>query len=115
MINTHLKNQILDFLENNEHFWGQFVAIHEALSTNGFNFDRHFTSFTRVEFSLTRIDARFSGARIIFSGEKMYYEIGLDLLESFEKISENEFVFLEKYSETVFRKTRVRVQGINER
>jgi hypothetical protein len=101
----NLKTRIIAFFENGAQFYGKKVAMKEAISTNVLNFDRHFTSFSYLEFDLVSISTRISGGRASFAGEKQYYEIGLDYLVYFEEIGENQFEFIEKYSETVYRKT----------
>lgn len=81
------------------------IEIKSAISSNQLNFDRHFTSFSYLEFDLVNISTRISGGRANFAGERQYYEDGLDYLVHFEEIGENQIEFIEKYSETVYRKT----------
>jgi hypothetical protein len=104
-----LKIKTLNFLENCEKFYGKTIEIKSALSSNQVNFDRHFTSFAYTEFVLQMIYTRISGGRVNFAGEKLYYEICLDHLISFEEINANEFQWLEKYSEKVYRKTNLKI------
>ena len=42
-----LKTRLRAFIERGESLHGRTLHIHEALSTNGQNFDRHFTTFAR--------------------------------------------------------------------
>jgi hypothetical protein len=104
-----LKIKTLNFLENWEKFRGKTIEIKSALSSNQLNFDRHFTSFAYTEFVLQRVYARISGGRVTFASEKLYYEISIDNLLIFNELNENEFEFMEKYSETVYRKTHLKI------
>ena len=44
MLNEILKNKVLQFLENAEIFYGKNLKINNSISTNGINFNRHFTT-----------------------------------------------------------------------
>ncbi len=104
-----LKSKIIFFFENCEKFYGKTIEIKSAISSNQLNFDRHFTSFSYLEFDLVKISTRISGGRATMEGGKQYYEIGLDYLIHFEEIGENQFEFIEKYSETIYRKTTLTI------
>lgn len=106
---SELKSKLIFFFENCEKFYGKTIEINSAISSNQLNFDRHFTSFSYLEFELINIRTRTSGGRATFAGEKLYYEIGIDHLTSFEELNENEFEFIEKYSEQIYRKTNIKI------
>ena len=105
MLNESLKNKVLQFLENAEIFYGKNLKINESISTNGINFDRHFTTSNSMSFIVKNIACRTSGARIMLQGDELYYEIAIDLLVDFIEKEDQVFEFLEKYSENVYRKT----------
>lgn len=102
------KNTIKHFIETFNKNIGKTLYFKEAISTQKENFDRHFTSFSSTEFLLTNFTARISGARIMFDGEKLNYEISLDRVISLEE-SECQFIFIEAYSEDVYRQTILKV------
>jgi hypothetical protein len=109
MLNESLKNKVFQFLENAEVFYGKNLKINESISTNGINFDRHFTTSNSMSFIVTNIACRTSGARIMLQGEELYYEIAIDLLIDFMEKENQTFEFLEKYSENVYRKTILKI------
>jgi len=84
------------------------IIITECISTNRDNFDRHFTTYSKLVFILIDFGVRFSGNRATFRGENQYYEIGGDLIIKLENLVEEEFEIIEKYSEKVFRRTTIK-------
>jgi hypothetical protein len=109
MVNENLKNRILKFIENAEVFYGRKLKINESISTNSINFNRHFTTSNSLSFTVINIACRISGGRIMLQGEELYYEIAIDLLVDFIEKENQEFEFLEQYSETVYRKTILKI------
>lgn len=104
----NIKNQVINFLETFNINIGKRINFNEAICTNKENFDRHFTTYSSTEFELQHFAARISGARIMFMGETLNYEISIDRIIKFEKTDEN-FLFLEKYSDEIFRKTIISI------
>jgi len=51
---------------------------------------------------------RKNGERFMFEGDKMYYEISGERIIEFRQPGRNKFEFIEQYSETVFRITKIR-------
>ena len=113
MMTEELKNKLITFYQECEKFYGFKIEISEAISTNSLNFDRHFTTFSNTEFILTRFNWRISGGRIMFESEKLNYEIASDRITKFTEFEQNEFEFIEMYSETVFRKTTIKIYTNN--
>ncbi|MGL4597709.1 MAG: hypothetical protein ACRCYO_09280 [Bacteroidia bacterium] len=111
-LNEETKNNVFRFLESFHTNTGKTLYFREAISTNEGNFDRHFTSFSSTAFKLVNVATRYSGARIMFDGEKLNYEISLDCLIHFEE-KENEFTFIEAYTEKVYRRTILKVTDEN--
>ena len=109
MLNENLKNRIFTFLENAEVFYGKNLKINNSISTNGINFNRHFTTSNLMSFIVKNIACRTSGARIMLQGDELYYEIAIDLLVDFIEKEDQVFEFLEKYSEDVYRKTILKI------
>jgi hypothetical protein len=103
-LNEETKDRVLKFLEEFPINIGKNLFFREAICTDKENFDRHLTSYSSTEFKLTNFATRFSGARIMFDGEKLNYEISLDYLIKIERHA-NEIIFLEAYSEKIYRRT----------
>jgi hypothetical protein len=103
-----LKEKLIIFFENTVQFYGQKITVESAISNNGLNFNRHFTSFSFNEFVLNKISTLFSGGRATFEGNRIYFEIAIDHLISFEEVNKNESEFMEKLSDKVFIKTRIK-------
>lgn len=110
MLSEELKSKIIHFVESCEKYHGKKVRFREAISTNQLNFDRHFTTFNASEFILEKVFWRISGGRIIFDGKESYYEICLDRITDFQELGEGVFEFLERYGETVYRKTSLEIE-----
>ncbi|WDF47633.1 hypothetical protein PQ459_03885 [Chryseobacterium sp. KACC 21268] len=53
---------------------------------------------------------RISGARLMFDGDKLSYEIGVDYIIQFDE-RENEFEFIEAYSEKIYRRTILKISN----
>lgn len=99
-----IKTEVINFLETFNINLGKTINFREAICTNKENFDRHFTTYSSTEFELTHFAVRISGARIMFMGEILNYEISVDRIIKFERI-DDEYLFLEKYSDVIYRRT----------
>jgi hypothetical protein len=108
MMSETLKKEIISFMENGHQYVGKTLQFKSALSSYKDNFDRHFSSFSKTVFVLENFSCRISGARMMFEGDTQYFEIGADLLTDFQK-TEDGFIFMEKYSDMVYRRTEMRV------
>lgn len=108
-MNAALKDKIIHFIENFQKHIGKTLLFKEAISVNKDNFDRHFTTFSSSEFILTNFAVRISGARIMFNGTKLSYEIGADFITQFEDRGV-EIEFLEIYSDKIYRRTILKIQ-----
>ncbi len=103
-MNKELQEKLIAFFQNCDSFKGMNLIVNEYISTNKDNFDRHFTSCSKLAFKMIDFGVRFSGARAKFRGENQYYEIGGDLITEFKELENDEYEILEKYSEKVYRK-----------
>lgn len=104
----NFKNKIINFAESFSKNIGKRISFQEAICTNKDSFDRHFTTFSRNEFILRNFSIRMSGARFMFDGENLKYEIGMDHLIQLDEY-ENEVIFIEAYSENILRKTILKI------
>lgn len=60
------------------------------------------------EFDLVRSAYRNEGERLMFESEKMYYEISATRITDFKQPKRHTYEFIEQYSESVFRTTKIR-------
>ncbi len=93
------------FFKDCDSLKGKRIHVKESISTNKYNFDRHFSTYSEMEFELKNFGVRISGGRAMFMGENQFYEIGSNLLIKFENQGDNKYELVEKYSENVFRKS----------
>lgn len=100
--------QVIHFFENIEKYYGSKTEITEALCTEAENFDTQLTTWNLSEFTLIRSAYRNAGARFMIEGEKMYYEISAKIIVDFKQPGRNSFEFIEQYSESVFRVTKIK-------
>jgi len=112
---TNLK--IIHFFENIEKYYGCKTEITEGLyclpDTNiielaNQKINADLTTWNLSEFILIRSAYRNNGERFMFEGDKMYFEISAKNIISLEEPGRNKFDFLEQYSETVYRITKIR-------
>ena len=103
---TNLK--VIDFFESIQKYYGCKTEITEGLCTETENFDTHYTTWNLSEFTLLRSAYRKIGARLMMEGEKMYYEISAKIIVDFKQPGRNSFEFIEQYSPTVFRVTKIK-------
>ncbi len=103
-----LLEQLLAFYQTCDAFQGKLLQVQSYLSTHRDNYDRHFTSYTQLEFKLTYFGIRFSGNRACFYGDTQSYEIASDLIQSFQAKSDTEYEIVEIYSEKVYRCTKLK-------
>lgn len=105
-MNQEIIDRIINFQINAQKYIGWNVEIKEYISTSQDNFDRHFTSFSSFSFELEDLRSRFSGNKMMISGKISHYEIHNDLLIKLENSKEeNVYIFLEKLSEKIYRKS----------
>ena len=108
MISEELNSNILSFFETVEKYYGSKTEITEGLFCNTDTLEASNTTWNLSEFELTRSAYRKNGGRFMFEGNKMYYEISGERLIDFKQPGRNKFEFIEQYSETVFRITKIR-------
>lgn len=108
MISEKLNSNIIDFFENIQKYYGSKTEITEGLTIDFENIDAKSTTWNLSEFDLLRSAYRENGNKFMLEGKGMYYEISASNIISLEKLGRNKFEFIEKYSETVFRITKIR-------
>jgi type I site-specific restriction-modification system R (restriction) subunit len=108
MTPTELQLKIIAFFEAVEKYYGCKTEITEGLYSNSEDLEAHLTTWNLSEFELIRSAYRKNGGRFMFEGNTMYYEISGEKLIDFKQPGRNKFEFIEQYSETVFRITKIR-------
>lgn len=108
MTNEEVNSNIITFFEKIEKYYGCKTEITEGLYSNLEDLDANFTTWNLSEFELLRSAYRKNGGRFMFEGTTMYYEISGEKLIDFKQPGRNKFEFIEQYSETVFRITKIR-------
>ncbi|UZR95251.1 hypothetical protein [Chondrinema litorale] len=109
-MNNQLKERLFKFLQTCDNYRGRKIIIKEFITTNKDNYNRHFTTFSELEFTLQSCGARISGGRAMFLGDKLSYEIAIDIIVDLIEIDELNFELVEKYSESVYRKSELRFE-----
>ena len=109
-MSPEIKESVIAFIENCDYFKGKQIHIRTALSTNGENFDRHFTTFTTITFELKHLSGRVSGARMMLDGANQSFEIAMYLIKKFDVLENDTVEILEQYAEKIFRKTVIRFE-----
>jgi hypothetical protein len=71
-------------------------------------FDANYTTWNLSEFILIRSAYRSNGERFMLEGDKMYYEIAASILIDFKQPGRNSYEFIERYSDSVYRITKIR-------
>jgi len=108
MNSEELNLNIIDFFEHIEKYYGCKTEITEGLFSDIEDLDANLTTWNLSEFDLIRSAYRKNGSRFMFEGTTMYYEISGERIIDFKKPGRHKFEFIEQYSETVFRITKIR-------
>jgi hypothetical protein len=108
-MNSEEKNlSIIKFFENIPKYYGCKTEITEGLFSNSDESNADLTTWNLSEFNLIRSAYRNNGKRFMFEGSTMYYEISGERIIEFKQPGRHKFEFIEQYSETVFRITKIR-------
>lgn len=108
MSTEELNYNIISFFETIQKYYGSKTEITEGLYSDIEDLDANFTTWNLSEFELTRSAYRTNGKRFMFEGNGMYYEISGERIIEFKQPGRHKYEFIEQYSETVFRITRIR-------
>lgn len=107
-MNSEEKNSsIITFFENIPKYYGCKTEITEGLFSNSEEPNADLTTWNLSEFNLIRSAYRDNGKRFMFEGLTMYYEISGERIIEFKQPGRHKFEFIEQYSETVFRITKI--------
>jgi len=103
-----LRQGIIDFFENVQKYYGCKTDITQGLCSEPHNLDPHLTAWNLSEFALARSAYRNSGGKFMLEGQGTYFEISAERIIDFKQTGRNKFEFIEQYSETVYRITKIR-------
>lgn len=103
-----LNSNIITFFETIEKYYGSKTEITEGLYSDLEDLDANLTTWNLSEFELIRSAYRKNGGRFMFEGTSMYYEISGEKIIDFKQPGRNKVEFIEQYSKTVFRITKIR-------
>ena len=108
MDSENINTKVILFFENIEKYYGCKIDITEGLTSKNTNFDTDLTTWNLSEFTLIRSAYRNNGNKFMLEGGGIYYEISAGDIVSFNEPGRNKFEFIEQYSESVFRITKIR-------
>ena len=108
MNTADFRQEIIHYFENIDKYYGSKTEITEGLCTDIHNLDANHTTWNLSEFDLIRSAYRKTGDKFMMEGSNMYYEISADRIVAFQQLGRHKFEFIEQYSETVFRITKIR-------
>ncbi len=103
-----LRQDILDFFETIQKYYGSKTEITQGLFSEPDGLDATLTTWNLAEFELARSAYRTNGGKFMMEGKGAYCEISADRIIGFKKNGRNKFEFVEKYGDTVFRITKIR-------
>jgi hypothetical protein len=107
MNSEELNLKIVAFFESIEKYYGCKTEITEGLFSDYDDLDANLTTWNLSQFDLIRSAYRNNGGRFMFEGQTMYYEISGERIIDFKQPGRHKFEFIEQYSETVFRITKI--------
>ena len=108
MSSENLNTDVIHFFEDIQKYYGSKTEINSGLFYNINDVNADLTTWTLSEFKFIRSAYRNNGGKFIFEGNGTYYEISADRMIDFKQPGRHKFEFIEQYSETVFRITKIR-------
>lgn len=103
-----LRQEIILFFENIDKYYGSKTEIMQGLCSELDSLDANLTAWNLSEFELVRSAYRNNGGKFMFEGKGTYYEISGNRIIDFKKNGRNKVEFIEQYSETVYRITKIK-------
>ena len=103
-----LNLKIVAFFETIDKYYGCKTEITEGLSAEINNIDADRTTWNLSKFDLIRSAYRKNGEKFMLEGSNLYYEISADKIIEFKQPGRHKYEFIEQYSATVFRITKIR-------
>lgn len=103
-----LNSKIIGFFETIDKYYGCKTEIAEGLFSEINDVDAEHTTWNLSEFDLVRSAYRKNGLKFMMEGKNRYYEVSADKIIQFKQPGRHKYEFIEQYSETVFRITKIR-------
>lgn len=101
---------ILLFFQEVIKYYGCTTEITEGIVTDIASIDANLTTWNLSEFVLVRSAYRNNGNKFMLEGKGLYYEMAAEKIIALNELGRNKFEFIEQYSESVFRITRLKFQ-----
>ena len=108
MNSDDLNSKIIAFFETIEKYYGCKTEVSEGLFSEMDDIDAELTTWNLSEFDLVRSAYRKNGLKFMMEGKYRYYEVSADKIINFKQPGRHKYEFIEQYSETVFRITKIR-------
>lgn len=108
MSSENLNSDVIRFFEEIQKYYGCKTEIMQGLFSEIDNLDADLTTWNLSEFELIRSAYRNNGGKFMLEGNGTYFEISGEKIISFKQSGRNKVEFVEQYSETVFRITKIR-------
>lgn len=108
MKETDTSAKILLFFESISKYYNCKTEITEGIVSNIENLNAEKATWNLSEFILVRSAYRKTGNKFMLEGEGLYYEMAAEKITEFKQPGRNKFEFIEQYSESVFRITKIR-------
>jgi hypothetical protein len=107
-MDNEINEKVLSFFEEIEKYYGSKTEITSGICTNIAEFNPDTTTWNLLEFDIIQSAYRKKGEKFMLEGKQTYYEIAADSIVGFKNTGRNKYEFIEQYSETVFRITKIR-------
>jgi hypothetical protein len=108
MNSEEINQKVLSFFEQIEKYYGCKTEVTEGLFSEIEDIDADHTTWNLSEFDLVRSAYRKNGLKFMMEGNQNYHELSADKIIDFKQTGRHKFEFIEQYSETVFRITKIR-------
>jgi hypothetical protein len=108
MNSDETKQKVISFFEKIEKYYGSKTEITIGISNIKDDFDAELTTWNLSEFIIQKSAYRNKGNKFMMEGKGFYYEIDANSIIDLKQPGRNKFEFIEHYSETVFRITKIR-------
>lgn len=100
--------EVLQFFETITKYYNCKTEVSSIITTNLKDSNPSQSTWTLSEFLLQRSAYRTDGNKFMLEGKKVYHEISASHLVAFTQKGRNKFEFVEQFSETMFRITKIR-------
>lgn len=100
--------KILLFFECISKYYNCKTELTEGIVSDIKNLQPEKATWNLSEFILDRSAYRTTGNKFMLEGNGIYYELSAEKITNFKQLGRNKFEFIEQYSDTIFRITKIR-------